>query len=344
MLTVSLDVHAGASQLVVVKESGEAILEMKVPTTAEALANVIGGIEGPKRVVFEQGPLSSLIHDALDGMCDEVICADPTHNALIARAEDSNDARDARRLATLTQVKSVRPVYIAPEPYRSLRAMQAYNHRLIDAITAAKNRIAAVYRSQGVRYRGKAPYRASNREALCAQIVAPGPRWQIESLYRQLDTLRREHRESFRELGRMVKRLPVIRRLDGIPGVGKVTALTLTAWLAGPERFKSPQALVSYGGLGLGQGYTNWKPTGRARASKRGNREVKRVLFLAAKAAARTDSALGQRARARAAAGWDVSKIRRDLARTILKIAAALWKNNTDYDDRRVRIPPAPSE
>jgi hypothetical protein len=96
MKTISLDVHSGWSQLVAVDSEGQTILETRVETKPEPLRRLVGGIPGPKRVLFEEGPLSALIHDALHGIVDELISSDTTRNALVARSEDSNDLRDAR--------------------------------------------------------------------------------------------------------------------------------------------------------------------------------------------------------------------------------------------------------
>jgi hypothetical protein len=62
MKTIALDVHADLSQLALVTRDGEVLLEMQVPTRAEELRRVVGGIPGPKRVVFEEGPMSGLVH------------------------------------------------------------------------------------------------------------------------------------------------------------------------------------------------------------------------------------------------------------------------------------------
>jgi transposase len=97
--------------------------------------------------------------------------------------------------------------------------------------------------------------------------------------------------------------------------------------------------LRSYGGIGLGQGITNWKPVGRSRASKRGNREIKRVLFLAAEAATKSHSRLAERYAAHLRAGWKRDAAIRDLARTILDTASCLWRKGLPYEDRRVTVP-----
>jgi hypothetical protein len=50
-------------------------------------------------------------------------------------------------------------------------------------------------------------------------------------------------------MGRQVKRLPVVKRLKTVPGVGPVTRRTIVAWLVVPGRFKSRKALSAYGGV-----------------------------------------------------------------------------------------------
>ena len=339
MKIVSLDVHKDASQLYAVTEKGEVILEMKVPTEPQTLRTIIGGIPGPKRVVFEEGPLSGMLSDALTGVADEIVSCDPTLNALIARNENSNDKRDARSLATLARMEKLHPVFVPPEPYRTLRSLLVYDERVQRSITTTKNRIKALCRRCGIRYSGADVYRLANRDGVLAQITEPGLRWQMQSLCRQLDLLRRERIGAHRTKGKLSRKLPIVRLLDTAPGVGPMTAQTVAAWIVAPGRFKSRSAISSYAGLGLGQGWTNWKPVGRARASKRGQRQLKRMLFVAAAAALKGKNALARRYEARIRAGWEHSKAIRDIARTLLWTLCGMWKNRKEYDDERVIIP-----
>jgi len=73
MKTIALDVHTVQSQMDVVSEDGEVLLERQVETDPEELRRAVVAIPGPKRVVFEEGPLSGLIRDALASVADEVI-------------------------------------------------------------------------------------------------------------------------------------------------------------------------------------------------------------------------------------------------------------------------------
>jgi transposase len=336
MKIVSLDVHAETSLLALVDEQGELLLEMKVATDAEALRKIAGGIPGPKRVVFEEGPMSAMLHDALSDVCEEVVSCNPTHNALIARAEDSSDERDAQRLALLVRTGSVQPVYNPPEPYRTLRGLLGHDQQCQEEVTALKNRVRGMCRRHSCDGLRRKVYARDHREKALSRFDNAAVRWQVESVFRQLDLLVVERAGVTRQMKRLAADLPEVARITSIPGVGALTAWTLVAWVADPDRFLSRSKANSYAGLGIAQGVTNWRPTGRSRASRRGNRRVKRVLMIAAKAAARTETALGRRYAARLEAGWDRGKATRDLARKIFFIALSLWRNNSFYEDDRV--------
>ena len=128
---ISLDVHTEWCQLAVIDDLGEIILEMKVETKADALRRVVEGVPGPKRVVCENGPHSGMIQDARQDVVDEFVSCDPARNALIARSEDSNDERDARRLAILSRAGALHPVYVPPEPYR--RKARRFGSRVVSS-------------------------------------------------------------------------------------------------------------------------------------------------------------------------------------------------------------------
>ena len=290
-------------------------------------------------MAFEEGPLSRMLHDALEDLCAEVVSCDPSHNALIALAEDSNGERDARRLAKLAQLEAVRPVYVPPEPYRTLRSLLVHDEKLQRSITGVKNRMQGLCGRHGLRRVARSLSTARRRHAVLEKIEKGAIRRQRESLCRRLDPLRQERAATHRVLAREARGLPEIERIDTIPGAGPITARTLVAWIADPKRFRGRRALCSCGGLGLGQGYTDWKPIGRARAAKRGNRAIKRVLFLAARAAVKSNSAPARRYQAQRQAGLDERAATRNLARTILFIACRLWKKGKDYDDTCVAVP-----
>lgn len=340
MVIIGLDVHGTLSHLTAVnEETGEVIIEMQVESTAESLRRVVSGIKGEKKVIFEEGPLSGLIKDALRDLAQVVSC-DPTRNALIARAEDANDERDARRLVTLEMAGALNEVYVPEEPYRTLRSLTNHEYNLVGAVTGYQSRIKAFCRRNGIRYKGKGIYSKNGREQVLDAITNKALLFQAESLYRQFDHVREERVKTRKAVKTLSREIPVIKRIKTIHGLKDGTAPVLVAWIADPFRFKSRKALQSYAGLGIGQGYTNWKPVGRSYASKRGQKRLKRILFIAAWAAVkRKNSMLKKRYEAHLAMGWDYHAAIRDIAKLILHIACSLWKKGTVYKDELVKAP-----
>ncbi len=178
MKTVALDVHADVCQLALVTKDGEVLLEMQVATRAEELRRVVAGIPGPKRVVFEEGPMSGLIHpeqpgvsgDALKDVADEVTSVDPTRNALISKAEDASDEKDAVRLATLVNNRSTREVYVPEEPHRTLRSLTRYDHALANAVTTVKNAMKTLCRPWAIPCKGVRIYGEETRDEFSTQL------------------------------------------------------------------------------------------------------------------------------------------------------------------------------
>ena len=95
MKTEALDVHTGRSQMAVMSEEGEILIELQVATEPDELRRVVSGVAGPKRVIFEEGPLSGMIHDALKDVADQVLSCDPTQNAS-SRARTTRTTRSTR--------------------------------------------------------------------------------------------------------------------------------------------------------------------------------------------------------------------------------------------------------
>ncbi|MHC5054449.1 MAG: IS110 family transposase [Planctomycetota bacterium] len=144
--TVTLDAHTEWSQMAVISPEGEILIELQVETTPEGLRRVVSGIPGPKKVILENGPLSGMIHDALEGLAEKVVSCDPTKNALVSRSDSSNDKLDARRLGILDRAGATHEVYVPPEPYRTLRSLVHYDRMMAVAVTRAKNQLKALCR------------------------------------------------------------------------------------------------------------------------------------------------------------------------------------------------------
>ena len=93
VITVTLDAHPEVCQMAVVTEQGELVYERKVETTPEELRRAVGGVPGPKRVVFIAARAAVKGKNAL---------AERYQARLDAGWEKKKAIRDARRRARRT--------------------------------------------------------------------------------------------------------------------------------------------------------------------------------------------------------------------------------------------------
>jgi transposase len=337
--------------MAVVSPDGEVLIELQVETSPEELRRVVSDIPGPKRVLMENGPP---LGDGPPGTAGRTrrrpggrgrggrLVRPGEERARVALGQLAgtpgrigNDRLDARRLGTLSLVRATREVHVPPEPYRAPRSLVHYDHMLAEAVTRTKLQLKAMLRRYTIPCRGRSVYRRAGRKEILSGLPNACARSQPGGLCRQLDGLRLERVRACRMVSKHATKVPVIGRPRGVPGLGPRTAPTLAAWLAAPGRFRSEPGLSSHAGPGLKDDFSNWKRTKRARASKRGDRELKRALFLPARGALKGTSALRRRYDAGIAAGWDDRKAIRDVARTILFVACAVWRSGKEYDDTR---------
>lgn len=121
-------------------------------------------------------------------------------------------------------------------------------------------------------------------------------------------------------------------RLRTVTGLGASSAALLAALLSRIP-FAKADALVAYSGLDPRANDSGAK-SGRRRLSKRGNAELRRHLFLAAFAAARS-KVFGPTYQALRARGFKSTEAVTILARKLLRVAWAVWRSGQPFDPTR---------
>ena len=160
-----------------------------------------------------------------------------------------------------------------------------------------------------------------------ADVIAPS-----------IQHLRQRIREIDKQIAAQTKEHPefgVARNLQKVPGVGAVTAAAVTSRLCA-KQFVHPDQFVAYVGLDVALNDSG-KIKGRGRLSKHGDAELRRLLFMCAKANLRCKESpfkdQYQRERAKGLASTAA------LCAVARKIACVLWsmhKHNAVYDAARV--------
>lgn len=242
--------------------------------------------------------------------------------------------------------------WLAPPEVRDHREWMRYRADLVGVQTQTKSRICAVFHRHGVFHDFSDLFGCKGRAflaELCREgrhsggVLPPGALTALRGQVRLLDQVRKQLADVGRQLRKVLQHDALTRRLSSIPGIGLVLANVLKSEIGHIERFGGQQnRLACYSLLGprandTGQADPSRSPLGR-HLGQRGNRTLKWAFIEAAHGAVRR----GGRWRAmfdRVTKGGKTDRNRGYIrvARELVAVVTAIWKNGTKYQDR----PPA---
>lgn len=126
-----------------------------------------------------------------------------------------------------------------------------------------------------------------------------------------------------------------------VPGVGRVTAASIASRLRGRD-FASPDAFTAYIGLDVAVRQSG-KSAGRAKLTKQGDSELRRLLYMAALANLRCrESVFKDRYRQLKAGGRSSTASLNIVARKIAHVCWALKRHGGEFDPSKVYRKPEP--
>lgn len=280
-----------------------------------------------------------------------------------------SDVRDAEWIAWLLQRGMLKASAIPSREERELRELSRYRTSLVQERASEVNRIQKVLEGANLKLgtvvsditgvSGRAmleklaegvvdpkqlaglargQLRAKSEALTEALVGAVGPhqRFLLRQQLGHVDDLDRRIEEVEQEVERRMRPFAdTLSRLQSIPGVGKRTATLLLAEIGFDFRhFRNAGQLASWAGLCPGQN----ESAGKRQSSRttKGSRWLRSGLVQAARAAARSRSAMGERYR-RLAGRIGAKKAAVAIAHQILVIAYVVLTRGETYDDARAQ-------
>lgn len=122
--------------------------------------------------------------------------------------------------------------------------------------------------------------------------------------------------------------------LKSIPGIGKVSAAVLVAYIGDIDRFSSPQKLVAYIGMDCRVFQSGTSVQGKGYISKRGNTYLRHVLFNAAFVARQCNPELEAYYKKKINEGKHYLSAMCAVERKLIHIIWAVWKRGTPFEAR----------
>ena len=286
MVYVGLDVHRKRTQVAIMQEDGTEILNRNVPNDPAELSPLLGSLEPGTPVVFESAYGWGWLAELLDDWSLEAHLAHAKGCKAIASARLKNDKVDARTLAHLLRADLLPEAWIAPRAVRDLRALLRHRASLVRFGTALRNRIHSVLADSGIRREVNDLWTQPGRAWLASLELAPVQRAVVDDCLALIDAISVPIKRLDREIRALAKPDPRVEALQRLPGIGRLTAMTLVAEIGDISRFPTARKLCAWAGL---------TPTVRnsdrsvrhGHISKQGSRWVRFVLGEAAHVAKR---------------------------------------------------------
>jgi transposase len=279
---VALDVSLKEISICVIDGKGAVVFEGKTAAEPAILAGVIRA-KAPQvvRVGLETGATSPWLFHALKAAGLPVVCMDARYTpAALSMRPTKSDRSDARGLADILRMGW----------YREVRTKSITSHERL-ALLATRDRLVTVRTELDAQLRGLLKtfgliLGPGNTDALVrrAEALAEGHPV-ISGLVARLAEVRRYVVTQIATLDRDIRRLvrsePTLKRFMTVPGVGPITALAFLSTIDDPRRFKHARDVGPYLGLTPTR-YQSGEMDRQGRISKCGDAFTRTCLYEAA--------------------------------------------------------------
>ena len=241
---IGLDVHRKSVVASVLDEGGQLLHQSTFGPTDQELIDFLGRLPGHRKVALEACSMWQHFYDAAASTGAEVVLSDPSRTRLIAKTSRKTDKVDSEALATLLRLDSLPSVFAPPPGLRALRSVVRERRFYRRSAAGMMSRIYHDLMSRGIEYEdGLLVYRRK-REVL-RQLGLPLVNRGLDAIRAMEDTAKLlDH-----AIDEAWEASEDAQLLTTIPGVGKLTAVALVAFLTPIGRFRSADEVSSYVGL-----------------------------------------------------------------------------------------------
>ena len=332
MVYGAIDLHMRSSQIRIVDEAGGVVRDRRVVTTRERLVAAFEGY-GAMRILVEASTESEWVAQALEDAGHEVIVADPNFGPMYGtlRRRVKTDGRDTAALADANRCGWFRPAHRVSREHRTLRQQLGVRRQLVRLRTGLISHVRALLRQEGLRLPRGSSTTVAQR---VRELALPEPvRTVLAPLVEVLQALTPVIGRTDRDLTHQAAADPITVRLQSVPGVGPIVALTYRATVDTVQRFPSAGHVSSSLGL-VPREDSSGDRRQRGHLTKVGSSEARAMLIQAAWSCWRSRSIRPTPLRT-----WtDALAARRGkriavvaLARRLSRILYALWRDDTVF-------------
>jgi transposase len=244
--TIGIDLGDKVSRCCIVDRDGDVVEEGSFRNQVGSSEKHFG--DRPRRIALEAGAQSAWISRELKRLGHEVIVANPRELKWITSSDTKNDPVDARKLALLARadVRLLAPVEHRSAAQQTELAVIRARDAILRARTLLINSARSIAKGFGVRL-AKSITGTFGERAI--DTLPEFLRTALTGLLQQIDALSGEIAGYDQKIGQLAGAHPELTRLESIPGVGRLTAMTFVLTLGRVERFAHSRDVAGFLGL-----------------------------------------------------------------------------------------------
>jgi len=254
-----------------------------IPNSPQAIAKLVRKLGEPKslRFCYEAGPCGYGIYRQLVAMGSSCMVVAPSLVPRKPGERVKTDRRDAKKLARLLRSGDLTPVWVPDEHQEALRDLLRAREDACQDLLRKRHQLSKFLMRLGVMPPAgiKAWTDRHRRWLQSIRFDEPAQQTVLAEYLHAVEEVESRIERLEREIAAYVEAFAdgkVIKALQGLRGVGLITAATLVAELGDITRFETPQQLMSYAGL-VPSEYSSGGKERRGPITKSGNSHVRRV-------------------------------------------------------------------
>lgn len=339
---VGLDAHSKRCVYVIQDEHGKAAGEGSVPTTIEGLQLMRDRHElSPgARVALESGTMAFFVARRLArlGLDPLVVDAHEVRSKAL-RPNQKSDRRDALELCEGLRRGSYRSVvHVPPEPIEQLRETLGRRRHFVRVKTMQVNAVKRLLRAAGLQPLGRSLGTDRAWEKLLVAVAVDPSLHELCLSHRAVWRCAHEQITTL-ETSLDTQAEPLQRdfdRLQTVPGVGPIVALTVLAVFSDVRRFPTAKHAASYAGL-VASTYDSGERVQHGRITRRGSSELRSMLCEAAHHAGHPNHPLNPYFSSLCARrGYKMAVVA--VAHRLCRILYAMLRHGTDFSLKKLAI------
>jgi transposase len=249
---IGMDSHISTLDFAVVNEAGRLVKASRVATSVNGFMEFVKTVPPPRTIYMEEGTLAAWALETCVRFREKLVITDAKKNHWIGSAGQKDDSIDALKLAQLGRGGYIKEIHHPVGQRRRFRELMIAYHDAVRSSTRIKNKIKAKFRQNGIQCTGTTVYSQTRREEWKEKLPQEVTLLLIlDGLWRQLEQSEQTEKEILAAARAQAKHYPEIKHFEALPGIGFISAATISAILETPHRFADKRKVWMYAGLGL---------------------------------------------------------------------------------------------